>query len=555
MKKILSVLVSVVLVGQMLVLPINAAAYGYDVEMLPVGDLYDENNIYGSAIYEAMDCLYIYPFAGTSYFGKTYWDSEVKNMDSFLQLILPTFRNFAEPPYSDAFRETIRRANLENYDTTLMLVYRRKTLETAIDAKFGKGFSAVLNPNDYMIQYMDNDYVLTWESARGQTYPGSDYVIDDVSFLNDTTLYCKWHVENIMDKAVSEPIYSILQNKTLEGKTIVGYEYLSVLPPSEELLHSFLPISVTCDGVKIEFDVPPVTQNDRTLVPLRAIFEALGATVEWDDAAQTVTARRNGVTIKLTIGDYCFYKNGSRIDMDAAAILMNDRTLVPVRAVSEAFGCKVDWDEKTKTVGIQKANLSDSGDILMEFLHTRFEQTPLTMQSDAYSTIEEDNQYSAKMQTVISYKFLDIDDDGTEELLITSEPESGDTYVPQCFSVWDCDTEGNVVCALAKCGQQSRGAYRYFVIQYQNEIYLLESMGVTNSAAHTSIRNLYRYNGEKLRFEAKDKIFFRMSYDLSFDSDEIFIVNGENQSKESVGNYIDEIDSSRFLYRQFDDEK
>lgn len=378
MKKILSVLLSAFLMGQLFVLPINAAAYGYVGETSPVGDLYNENNIYGRAIYEAMDCLYIYPFTGTDYFGKTYWDSEVKNMNSFLQLILPTFRDFAEPPYSDAFRETMRRANLENYDTTLMLVYRRQTLEAAINAKFGEGFSAVLNPNDYMIQYMDSDYVLTWESARGQTYPGSDYVIDDVSVLDDTTIYCKWHVKNLMDKLVSEPVYCILKNKAVEGKTLIGYEYLSVVPPSEELLHSFLPISVAMDGVKIEFDVAPVTQNDRTLVPLRAIFEALGASVDWDDAAQTVTARKGGITIKLTIGDYHFYKNGSRIEMDAVAILMNDRTLVPMRAISEAFGCKVDWDEATKTVGIQKTNRSDSGNALMEFLQTRFEQTPLT---------------------------------------------------------------------------------------------------------------------------------------------------------------------------------
>lgn len=62
--------------------------------------------------------------------------------------------------------------------------------------------------------------------------------------------------------------------------------------------------------------------------------------------------------------------------MDAVAILMNDRTLVPMRAISEAFGCKVDWDEATKTVGIQKTNRSDSGNALMEFLQTRFDKTP-----------------------------------------------------------------------------------------------------------------------------------------------------------------------------------
>lgn len=109
-------------------------------------------------------------------------------------------------------------------------------------------------------------------------------------------------------------------------------------------------ISVFLNGNEIIFDQPPVIQNGRTLVPLRAIFEALGATVDWDGNTRTVTATKGDTIVKITIGDNKLYKNGKVIELDVPAQIINDRTLVPVRAVSEAFDCKVDWDGETKTV-------------------------------------------------------------------------------------------------------------------------------------------------------------------------------------------------------------
>ncbi len=109
-------------------------------------------------------------------------------------------------------------------------------------------------------------------------------------------------------------------------------------------------ISVLVNGTKLSFDQPPVSINDRTLVPLRAIFEALHAEVEWNDATSTVTAKRGGTTIKLAIGDKTLYKNNVPITLDVPAQLVNDRTMVPARAVTEALGATVDWDDATQTV-------------------------------------------------------------------------------------------------------------------------------------------------------------------------------------------------------------
>ena len=89
-------------------------------------------------------------------------------------------------------------------------------------------------------------------------------------------------------------------------------------------------------------------------MPLRAICEALGATVEWDGATKTVTATRGEDTIKLTIGDTKLYKNGQPVyELDVPAQIMGSGfTMVPVRAISESFGCQVDWVAALRAVVI-----------------------------------------------------------------------------------------------------------------------------------------------------------------------------------------------------------
>jgi len=111
-------------------------------------------------------------------------------------------------------------------------------------------------------------------------------------------------------------------------------------------------ISVLVNNQAISFDQPPVIENDRTLVPLRAIFEALGAEVLWDGETSTVTATRGDITISLQIGSNQLYKNGEAITIDVPAQIINDRTMVPVRAIAESFNCRVGWDSDTKTVTI-----------------------------------------------------------------------------------------------------------------------------------------------------------------------------------------------------------
>jgi len=109
---------------------------------------------------------------------------------------------------------------------------------------------------------------------------------------------------------------------------------------------------ITVNGTASQMDVSAQIVEGRTLVPLRAIFEALGATVEWNSETSTVYVTRNGKNINLTVGDNKIYVDGVAKELDVPAQIISDRTMVPARAVAEAFGCNVMWDAATRTVTI-----------------------------------------------------------------------------------------------------------------------------------------------------------------------------------------------------------
>lgn len=111
-------------------------------------------------------------------------------------------------------------------------------------------------------------------------------------------------------------------------------------------------VTVTVNGAKIHFDQNPIIENNRTLVPVRFIFEALGATVDWEPASETVIASKEESRVVLQIGSRVMTQDGKMIWLDVAPRLLNDRTLVPLRAVSEAFGAAVEWIEESQTVVI-----------------------------------------------------------------------------------------------------------------------------------------------------------------------------------------------------------
>lgn len=114
-------------------------------------------------------------------------------------------------------------------------------------------------------------------------------------------------------------------------------------------------IRVYVDGQPMGFDVPPTVIQGRVLVPLRGIFERLGATVDYDARSQHIVAVRGGQTVELTVGSRQARVNNSPSLLDVPAFTINGRTMVPLRFISESLGAGVQWVEANQTILISSA--------------------------------------------------------------------------------------------------------------------------------------------------------------------------------------------------------
>ncbi|MBO5733385.1 MAG: trypsin-like peptidase domain-containing protein [Clostridia bacterium] len=113
-------------------------------------------------------------------------------------------------------------------------------------------------------------------------------------------------------------------------------------------------IKVVLDGQQIVFDVQPQIIDGRTMVPMRKIFESLGAVVSWDESSKTASGKMGDIVVNVTIDSNVLFKNGVPKTLDVAPALIDGRTLVPARAIAESFDCVVEWIAETRTVKITK---------------------------------------------------------------------------------------------------------------------------------------------------------------------------------------------------------
>ena len=115
-------------------------------------------------------------------------------------------------------------------------------------------------------------------------------------------------------------------------------------------------VNVNVNGV----DVPQkgVILESRTMVPVRGVTEQLGFTVDWDADTKTATFTRDVIVIKMTAGEKSFYVNDIPFTPDVPQAIINDRFMLPLRAMCESVGAEVDWDADTKTASISTKSLS-----------------------------------------------------------------------------------------------------------------------------------------------------------------------------------------------------
>ncbi|MBQ7097295.1 MAG: copper amine oxidase N-terminal domain-containing protein [Clostridia bacterium] len=218
---------------------------------------------------------------------------------------------------------------------------------------FNDGLIRSINPELEMSCYKDVTDTIRF-SYLGQSYYGYDY---NLGLLCETE-NDGWTGKESEEREYKTTITEIMStNKAYEFNCYVttfnddGYALMRANGKNYvvKLKKGIIP-TVTYNGEKISFDQIPVIENGRTLVPLRAIFEKLGASVEWDDTTQTVTAVKDDMKINLTVNNTIAKKNDETVSLDVPAKIINGRTLVPVRFVADCFGVDVDWDDTMQRV-------------------------------------------------------------------------------------------------------------------------------------------------------------------------------------------------------------
>ncbi len=115
------------------------------------------------------------------------------------------------------------------------------------------------------------------------------------------------------------------------------------------------PPRVFLDSRQLMFEVAPIIENSRTLVPLRTIFESMGAQVDWNASTRVITAKKGDTTVILPINSRTAMINGSACTLEVPPKIVDSRTLAPLRFVAEAFGGKVTWDGNTRTIYINSS--------------------------------------------------------------------------------------------------------------------------------------------------------------------------------------------------------
>ena len=214
----------------------------------------------------------------------------------------------------------------------------------------GEGLQTVMNPDNIPDAFVASYDRMWFGDDKNNTDNLTQNQISNRDNLKDQDDFRISHIES----NASQKTYIRAKGVRFDEKPVVLFEDYSSL---SELSKKPDIVTVVLDGQTLQFPTQdPVIKNDSTLVPMRTIFEALNAEVEWVDenGVQQIIAKTADKTITMTINSKEFYVNGEKQpELNEPAQLMNDKTMVPLRAVSESLDCTVEWDQETKTVIIQ----------------------------------------------------------------------------------------------------------------------------------------------------------------------------------------------------------
>lgn len=226
-----------------------------------------------------------------------------------------------------------------------------------LGAKYGEYPPGVVPPHDYLQRFALLD-------SNGNNLTGFKYS-NAGNFFNNFQVVNQYYygTAGLVNQYGAEVLPTIFEDILLTDE---GYAFITIndktggnsrvgyfkIPDSYSSIKNTKPITVYLNGTELYFDSAPTIKNQKTMVPMRKIFESLGSSVEWNGSTKTVTASSNNKNISLTIGSDIAYVNGSKIQLEAAPFIQDDRTFVPLRFVSENLGAGVKWDGDLRRVTI-----------------------------------------------------------------------------------------------------------------------------------------------------------------------------------------------------------
>lgn len=163
-------------------------------------------------------------------------------------------------------------------------------------------------------------------------------------------------------------------------------------------------IKVLLNDKELKFDVSPTIMNNSVMVPMRQIFEYLGAQVDWKASTKNVIGYRryknsSNIFIKLKIGEDVAYNNGRKMHLISPPTIIDGRTLVPVRFISESFGLEVNWDQETQTVILSYDGNFSEGKISLDYTEYKprfFDHGVKIMIPDYWKKLEGNNIFGFK---------------------------------------------------------------------------------------------------------------------------------------------------------------
>lgn len=220
-------------------------------------------------------------------------------------------------------------------------------------------------------------------------------------------------------------------------------------------------VQVQIDGKSLNFDVAPIIINDRTMVPLRTIFEELGLNVQWDEKNKTVIGTKDNIRIELPINNATAKKNGQLIYLNTPAIIIDGRTMVPLRFIAESLECTVTWSSAANSVIINTKQATNQADNLFQTIKGMWIQVDTgTDEYDQYGipvieltdTEFKCGWYASEWDTIWEYSIESIDvNSNTVKILVVKED-----YTKEVFTLrLDTVSEKTYLTVLDEAGNET----------------------------------------------------------------------------------------------------